>query len=116
MVISPAIHLGQTPDPAVLDALADFICGDNEERFPVYRSSMFLTQFFQSIGINATHDGSTRKWWVLGVLRQLDAQHVEKVILRLVDLREYKGDRQQLGLAIRSMNSILAMEGLGVGI
>lgn len=115
MVISPAIHLGQSPDPAILDSLADFICGDASERFPVYRSSSYLTRFFQSIGINAVHEGSTRKWCVLEVLKQLDPQKVEKVILRLVDLREYKGDKQQLGLAVRSMNDILAMDNLGVG-
>ncbi|HEX5395167.1 MAG TPA: hypothetical protein VFW52_02370 [Candidatus Saccharimonadales bacterium] len=114
MVVSPTIHIGQVPDPTVLDALADFVCGDDAGRYPVYRSSTFLTQFFQSIGINAVHDGSTRKWWVVGVLNQLDAQQIEKVILRLVDLREYKGDRKQLGQAVRSMNDILAMEGLCV--
>jgi hypothetical protein len=27
------------PDPAVLDSLADFICGDDGERYPKYRSS-----------------------------------------------------------------------------
>lgn len=115
MVISPAIHLGQIPDPATLESLADFICGDDTGRFPTYRSSSGLTRFFQSLSINATHDGSTRKGWVLDVLKQLDPQWVEKVILRLVDLREYKGDKQMLGLAVRSMNDILAMENLGIG-
>jgi len=115
MVISPAIHLGQAPDPAVLDSLADFICGDDTSRFPVYRSSSFLTRFFQSIDIDAVHDGSTRKWWVLEVLKQLAPSQVEKVILRLVDLREYKGDKESLGMAVRTMNDILVMEGLSVG-
>ena len=40
---------------------------------------------------------------------------MEKVILRLVDLREYGGDQDKLGLAVRSMNGILAMESLSVG-
>lgn len=115
MVISPAIHLGQVPDPATLESLADFICGDDNKRFPTYRSSSYLTRFFHSIDINATHDGSTRKWWVLEVLKQLDPQQIERVILRLVDLREYRSDKEQLGLAVRSMNDILAMENLGVG-
>jgi hypothetical protein len=83
--------------------------------FPPNRSSAYLTRFFQGIGINATHDGSTRKWWVLSVLQQLEPTAIEKVILRLVDLREYGGDKQKLGLALRSMNGILAMENLSVG-
>jgi len=112
---SPAIHLGQAPDPATLDAVADFICGDDTNRFPLYRSSSSLTRFFQAIGINAVHDGSTRKWWVLGVLNELEPSRIEQVILRLVDLREYRGDQDKLGLAVRSMNGILAMENLGVG-
>ena len=110
-----AIHLGQRPDPGTLEALAEFICGDDETRFPVYRSSSYLTRFFRGIVINATHDGSTRKWWVLGVLEQLEPADVERVILRLVDLREYRGDEKKLGLAVRSMNGILAMENLAVG-
>jgi hypothetical protein len=114
-VTEQAIHLGQRPDPATLEALAEFICGDDESRFPAYRSSSLLTRFFQGIGINATHDGSTRKWWVLGILEQLDPEDVERVILRLVDLREYRGDQQKLGLAMRSMNDILSMEDLTVG-
>lgn len=114
MVISAAIHLGQTPDPATLEALADFICGDDDTRFPVYRSSSHLTRFFHAVGINATHDGSTRKWWVLAVLQQLPPSDIEKVILRLVDLREYGGNTQTLGMAVRTMNGILAMESFAI--
>jgi len=113
-MISPAIHLGHKLDPATLDSLADFICGDGD-RFPVYRSSSYLTRFFQNVGINATHDGSTRKWWVLEVLKQLHPSDLEKVILRLVDMREYKGVRDDLKLAARSMNDILAMDNLAIG-
>jgi len=107
--------MGRRPDPATLEALAEFICGDDDARFPSYRSSSYLTRFFQGIGINATHDGSTRKWWVLGVLEQLEPGDLEKVILRLVDLREYRGNAKRLALAVRSMNGILAMENLAVG-
>jgi hypothetical protein len=113
-VTEQAIHLGQQPDSATLEALAEFICGDDDTRFPAHRSSMYLTRFFQGIGINATHDGSTRKWWVLSVLEGLEPSELERVILRLVDLRQYGGDREKLGLALRSMNGILAMENLAV--
>jgi hypothetical protein len=112
-VTEQAIHLGHGPDPATLEALAEFICGKDTERFPVYRTSSNLTRFFQGIGI-AAHDGSTRKWWVLAVLEQLAPSDIEKVILRLVDPREYRGDEGTLRLAVRSMNGILAMDNLGV--
>ncbi len=109
-----AIHLGQPPDPATLEALAEFICGDDSERFPSYRSSSYLTRFFQGIKIDATHDGSTRKWWVLTVLQELEPADVERVILRLADPREYRGEQKSLRLAIQTMNGILAMESLAV--
>lgn len=110
-----AIHLGHKLDMATLDSLADFICGDDTTRYPVYRSSSFLTRFFQNIGINAIHDGSTRKWWTLEILKQLQPADIEKVILRLSDLREYKGSKESLKLAVKSMNEILLMDNLSVG-
>lgn len=106
---SDAIHLGKVPDDAVLDSLADFICGD-AEKYPVYRSSMYLTQFFHGVGIKAQHDGSTRKWWVYEVLRQLKPEEIERVVLKLVDFKLYKGNRDQHRLAVQSMNGILLME------
>ncbi len=110
------IHLGSRLDSATLDSLADFICGDDHDRFPTYRSSIFLTRFFQGLGIKVTHDGSTRKYWVLKILEQLSATDIEKVILKLTDLREYKGKKEELSVAFKSMNEILAMDNYGVGI
>lgn len=114
MVVDEQIHLGAKLDAATLDSLADFVCGDIASRYPVYRSSMFLTSFFENASIQVVHDGQTRKWWVLDVLKKLEHRQVEQVILRLVDLREYKGDRSQLALAVDSMNSILAMDGFAI--
>lgn len=102
------------PDETVLESLADFICGDIAEKYPVYRSSMYLTKFFESVGVNAVHDKSTRKWWVLGILRQLRPEDVEKIILKLVDFRTYKANRNEHALAVRSMNDILLMENLAI--
>lgn len=105
------IHLGQKLDPAVLESITDIICGDNAEKYPVYRSSTYLTKFFHDSGINAAHDGSTRKWWVLGVLEELSSSDIEKVILRLADIREYKGDKEKLKLAVKNLNQALSMDG-----
>ena len=108
------IHLGSQLDPATLETLAEFICGDDDDRFPVYRTSSQLTRFFQSVQIDAQHDGSTRKWWVLHTLGQLTLAETERVVLRLVDLKEYRGVQADLGLAARSMNELLAMETMAI--
>lgn len=112
--MSIKIHFGQRLDPATLDSLADFICGDDKERFPVYRSSSFLTRFFKGVGIDAEHDGSTRKWWVLDQLSQLSASDQEKVVLGLVSPLMYKGVQEDLKKAVQSMKNILLMEGFGI--
>jgi len=109
------IHLGAKLDAATLDLIADIICGDDREKQPVYRSSQFLTKFFQDAGINAAHDGTTRKWWVLSILEQLSPSDLEKVILRLADLREYKGDVDLLKMAVRQLNKALILDGFKVG-
>lgn len=109
-----ATFLKKKLDSSTLDALADFICGDDGEKYPEYRSSGYLTRFFQNININATHDGSTRKWWVLELLKQLTLDDLEKVVLRLLDIKEYKADRTKLEMAAKAMNNILFMENMSV--
>lgn len=109
------IHLGAKLDAATLDLIADIICGDDGKAMPVYRSSQFLTKFFQDAGINASHDGTTRKRWVLSILEQLKPQDLEKVILRLADLREYKADVDSLKMAVKQINRALILDGFKVG-
>lgn len=109
-----SIHLGHRLDSATLDSLADFICGDDTIHYPVYRSSSYLSRFFQNAGINVSHDGSTRKWWTLEILKQLQPSDIEKIILRLSDLKEYKGNKDLLKIAVKSMNEILLMDNLAV--
>ena len=55
-----------------INQLADLICG-NEEAGPHfrYRSSSYLTEFFADAETEYTHDGSTRKWWVVEVLEDV---------------------------------------------
>jgi hypothetical protein len=103
-------------DKQTKERIAEFICGDNITSFPVYRSSQYLTKFFQEIGINVTHDGSTRKWWVLNVLENLNGHELQKVILRLSSPKLYGGNREQTGLALKSLNGILEVECLRITI
>jgi len=102
-------------DEKTLESLADMICGDGP--YPVYRTGSELTRFFRRVGFcNFVHDGSTRKWWTLDVLKQLSSNNLRAVIIRLADPREYSGDRGKTGHAIASLNDILGLEGLCIEI
>jgi hypothetical protein len=103
-------------DNTTKEHIAEFICGDDQDKCPVYRSSTYLTKFFQNNGVNATHDGSTRKWWVLEILNQLNGELLQRIILRLASPREYGGDKEKTRLALKTLNSILEVEGLQIKI
>ena len=96
--------------------LAQFICGDDQGKHPIYRSSQYLTQFFHDVGINVVHDGSTRWKWVYGVLEQLDPSQMEKIILRLASPKLYSADKEKTRLALSTLNNILEIEGLSVSL
>jgi len=102
-------------DGQTLELLAEMICGDDQEKFPVYRSSSELTRFFQRVGFaNLSHDGSTRKWWTLDAVKALSENNLKAVILRLANPKEYKADRANTSKAITCLNNILSLEGLKV--
>lgn len=58
--------------------LAERICGDNQN-YP-YRSSYYLTKFFQDLGHNYAHSSGTRRFWVEDVLKELTTKEIAKVI------------------------------------
>ncbi len=102
-------------DEQALEALAELICGDDEETAPVYRSSSMLTRFFESAGLpRFVHDGSTRKWWTLAALQNCTPDELKKVISRLASPREYRGDAPSTRKAITTLNQILQLEGLRI--
>jgi hypothetical protein len=59
-----------------LAQLADMICGnfDTQETFFRYRSSTYLTGFFQDCDTDYRHDGSTRGPWVARTLAEILAE------------------------------------------
>jgi len=60
--------------PQTLDVLALMICGEEGfSDFP-YRSSSKLTSFFVRLSLPYTHDGSTRRVWVRGVLDTINSE------------------------------------------
>jgi hypothetical protein len=103
-------------DTSTKERIAELICGDDTDKCPTYRSSSNLTRFFQSIGINVEHDGSTRKWWALEQLNILNGNDLQKVILRLASPREYGGDKDKVKKALKTVNEILEVESLKIRI
>lgn len=59
-------------------ALAERICGDNPN-YP-YRSSYYITKFFNDLGYSYSHDGTTRRIWIKDVLLQLDTSQIAALV------------------------------------
>jgi len=75
--------------------LAEIICGEGENSFP-YRSSYYLTEFFKYLGFNFEHDGTTRRFWVEKVLKQLNIKDIAKIIrLGLFNKRDFRNYARQ---------------------
>jgi len=113
-----------------LEALADLICGNVGSADPAageapkyfpYRSSMYLTEFFQDLDTDWRHDGSTRHRWVADVLESMLAEphdgptHPPEVFCRVVDHLMSPSDALNEGAdrpnALRQLNEVLAREG-----
>lgn len=104
-----------------LDEIADMVCGNGEGSPFVYRSSFYLTRFFQDADTDYVHDGSTRYIWVASVLEKLLAEpHADaqmpppsfcRVIATLMDIADaVDGDQDRLA-ALAKLNSSLQREG-----
>lgn len=101
-----------------LDAIAIMICGDAP--YFVYRSSYYLTQFFQDCETEYQHDGTTRKIWVSGVLSEIIAMPWQQnfphkffltVIENLMDRSDAASDDKDRQNALKTLNSELEREG-----
>lgn len=106
-----------------LHQIADMICGNADavaNLFP-YRSSSYITQFFEDCDTEYRHDGSTRKWWVASTLRTILAEPqpapnvppetFARVIRRLMDVGDALNDGLDRPGALSLLNSALAREG-----
>lgn len=105
-------------------ALADMICGNypQEETFFVYRSSYYLTEFFEDVDTEYRHDGSTRATWVQEVLVQILQEPQAKqglppdtflrVIRRLMDQRDATNEGSDRPAALGMLNAALTREDL----
>lgn len=109
-------------DEKTLDKIADIICGDilkskycedDDSDCPFYRKGSEISRFFQNAGLECEpHDGSTRKWWALELLKEYnnDSSEIEKILLRLASPLEYNG-KDVTETVIEELNDILFAEG-----
>lgn len=101
-------------DDSILGGIAEIICGDGTDW---YRKGYELHRFFRNAGLIdcPNHDGSTRKWWTLDRLREYNTPNdMEKILKRLADPREYKGDWIITQKVIDELNKLLNVEGLRI--
>lgn len=113
-----------------LEALGDLIVGntgrddpanEDEARYFPYRSSTYITQFFQELDTDYQHDGSTRHRWVADVLEEMLAEphdgptHPPEIFCRLIDQLMSPADRLNEGRdrprSLAQLNEVLGREG-----
>lgn len=106
-----------------LTQLADMICGNfnQEESFFPYRSSSYLTRFFQDCDTDYEHDGTTRSNWVARTLRETLAEPQStantppdaflRVIRTLMDQHDAMNEGTERDGALLLLNAALAREG-----
>ncbi len=112
------------------EALGELICGNlgsddpksgGDPRYFPYRSSTYITEFFQELDTEWTHDGSTRHRWVADVLDSMLSEphdgpaHPPEVFCRVIDHLMSPRDAMNEGPdrpnALRQLNEVLAREG-----
>lgn len=112
------------------EGLADLVCGNlgsddaafgaAPKYFP-YRSSSYITTFFQELDTDWTHDGSTRHRWVADVLDSMLGEphdgptHPPEIFCRLIDHLMSPSDATNEGPertnALQQLNEVLGREG-----
>jgi hypothetical protein len=103
--------------------IADMVCGNfkAEESFFHYRSSSYLTEFFQDCDTDYVHDGSTRNQWVAETLRKILAEPqpnantppetFSRVIRTLMDQGNAVNEGAEREGALSLLNAAIAREG-----
>ena len=105
--------------------IADMICGNfsQAESYFTYRSSSYLTEFFEDCDLEQyVHDGSTRKWWVANVLQEilnqpsndatLPSPEFQTVIQALMDRADHVNEDSDRSGALIQLNASLSRERL----
>lgn len=106
-----------------LRELGDMICGnlrDEQEHF-AYRSSTFITEFFEDCDTSYIHRGETRRDWVADVLKKIllePQSHADfppdtflRVIQRLMEQEDAINEGRDRSGALALLNNSLRREG-----
>ncbi len=107
-----------------IDGIAELICGncaEGETGYFPYRSSSYLTRFFQDADTDYEHDGSTRAWWVAETLSKILAEPSKdndtppdaflRVVRSLMDQGDAENEDTDRPQALLLLNAQLAREG-----
>ncbi len=106
-----------------LRQIADMICGNfkTEKSFFHYRSSSYITEFFQDCDTDYTHDGTTRNYWVAGVLQKIlcepqpntttPPETFSRVIRTLMAQEDATNEESDRSKALSLLNAALGREG-----
>ena len=115
-------------DASTLEVVAETICGGSGGGGPdysspgPYRTMSEIHGFFKRAGVTPRGESSTRKWFTLEALQQLNRQSsgslipqdLENILLRLASPVEYRNDAATLHAVIAHLNQVLQAEGLEV--
>ena len=111
----------KTIDDRTLEAIAELICGSGDGigggyKSPgPYRSMVDIIRFFDRAGVLPRGESSTRKWFVLESLQNVNGtDDFEKVVLRLASPKEYSGDSEVTQRVNDYLNGTLQVEGVEV--
>lgn len=113
-----------------LGKLAQMICGadglgggDFEWNHFRYRTSYYLTRFFEDCDLDFQHDGTTREAWVIGVLKKLNSgaasipdlppDNLILVLQELLDSEHFENEESRLA-ALADVNTVIKRDGLEV--
>ena len=108
--------------PRNLRPIAEMVVGNNDHHWFHYRSSSYITRFFEECELDYAHDGSSRVPWAEGVLAELltDPQpgwtnqlpeRFGTVLRTLMDKREAQEGDSDRALALAALNVPLMREG-----
>lgn len=119
-------------DDTTLEAISELICGAGQgagggpayEAPGPYRSKSEISAFFNRADVVPKGESSTRKWFVLESLHALNKEvtgyllptSLERVILRLANPKEYRGEAETTRKVIDYLNKILTVEGVEIAL
>jgi len=115
-------------DSSVLEMIAETICGSGSgggggyDTPGPYRTGSEIRGFFSRAGVIPRGESSTRKWYALESLEELNRgpigthlpEGIEKVLLRLATPHEYRSNMAANQAVIGHLNQTLALEGLAL--